>query len=165
MIDGVARPRAWLLVAAIFALTSPQGVAQTDSWMISLSAWGGWSDVNPMVLDSDGTVVEYDRKNNPLRCGSLTTADLSYLRERIDQARQSDTEARRWHTTATDIDHAELTIRWSGSESNVFIVMPLATALIEGSPPGYLVELVQRVLRLRAAAERACDTNAPGRRP
>ncbi len=91
------------------------------------------------------------------RCAILTQSELSYLSERVSEAKRYGDESQRdWDTTILDTDSAQLTVTWTGSDKILRVGMPLGTNLIRGSPPQFLVDLIQKSWRLRESAESPC---------
>jgi hypothetical protein len=143
----------------ILVLMSPaEAWAQAESWKIFLRAAGTWSTPRGVEIDSTGTLVTHEGESGQMpRCAILTPGELDYLSKRVSEAkRYGDKSQRDWGTTLLDTDSAQLTIIWTGSDKILRVGMPLGTNLIEGSPPQFLVDLIQKGWRLRESAKSTC---------
>lgn len=136
--------------------------AQTESWKIFLRAAGTWSTLRGVEIDSTGTLVTHEGESERMpRCATLTPDELDYLSKRVSEAKRYDDESQRnWGTTILDTDSAELTAIWAESDRILRVGMPLSPNLIEGSPPRFLVELIQQGWRLRESTEAPCRGQA-----
>lgn len=136
--------------------------AQTESWKIFLRAAGTWSTPRGVEIDSTGTLVTHEGESGRMpRCAILTPGELDYLNKRVSEAkRYGDKSQRDWGTTILDTESATLIVIWAGSDKFLRVGMPLWTNLIEGSPPQFLVDLVQKSWRLRESAESPCRPQA-----
>jgi hypothetical protein len=91
------------------------------------------------------------------RCAILTPGDLDYLSKRVSEAKRYGDESQRdWGTTLLDTDSASLTVIWTAPDKILRVGMPLGKNLIDGSPPPFLVDLIQKSWRLRESAKSPC---------
>lgn len=148
-----------LAVILVSAFLSPiEAWAQTESWKIFLRAAGTWSTPRGVEIESTGTLVTHEGESGQMpRCAILTPGDLDYLSKRVSEAKRYGDESQRdWGTTLLDTDSASLTVIWTAPDKILRVGMPLGKNLIDGSPPPFLVDLIQKSWRLRESAKSPC---------
>jgi hypothetical protein len=152
-----------LVAILMLVLMSPTDTwAEAESWKIFVRAAGTWSTPRGVEIDSTGTLVTHEGESGQMpRCAILTPGEVDYLSKRVSEAKRSGDDIRQnWDSTILDTDSATITIIWTGSDKFMRVGMPLGTNLIEGSPPQYLVDLVQKSWHLRESAKSPCRPSA-----
>jgi hypothetical protein len=150
-----------IAITVLGAAWTPGVVAQSEAWKVFVRAQGTWSSLRGVEISSQGTLVTNEGKREEMpRCMQLTAADVEYLSERVADIRRSIDERRRWEqrwpSTAIDNDIADITIRWPGTDDFVRLKLPLARRRTGGSPPEFVLELLERSWQLREAATSLC---------
>ena len=147
-----------IAVAALWSAWAPGIHSETESWKIFVRASGTWTIAGGVEISSEGVLVTHEGENEQMpRCALLSQADVEYLGDRVAQIRQSISQREQsWPSTAMDNPIARVVIRWPGTEEFKRLQLPLGRHFVGGSPPLFVLELLERSWQLREAAGSPC---------